>query len=411
MVPPPSPEPGAARAADALPLAAVRVVHVTTVPMSLSTHLAGQVSYVRGLGGEVHVIASPGPELEEFGSREHVSVHGVPMIRAITPSRDLVALWRLWRTLRRLRPEIVHSHTPKGGLLGMLAATLAGTPVRVYHIRGLPFVTSTGPRRALLRATEWISCHLAHRVLAVSGSMRGLAIAEGFCPPEKIAVPAWGSGNGVDAAGRFRPQPALVRAQARARCGLPRDALVVGFLGRLSRDKGIVELAEAWRLVRERHPDARLILVGWNEMAGVGPEVERALRGDPSVHFTGPVKDTVPLYAAMDLVALPTYREGFPNVALEAAAMGLPIIATRVPGCVDAVEDGVTGLLVEARDARGLADALERYLSDPALRARHGEAARRRALSRFSPGVIWEAVVHEYRSLLAGREGARPCAG
>lgn len=377
-----------------------KLLHVTTVPVSLATHLSGQLGFVRRHGFSVHVITSPGPELAPFAEREQVPVDAIPMARAITPGKDLVAIWRLWRTLRRLRPDLVHSHTPKGGLLGMIAATLAGTPVRIYHIRGLPFVTATGLRRRLLRLSERTSCALAHRVLAVSHSMRSLAIEEGLCPPGKIKVLLGGSGNGVDT-DRFRPAPAEARRAARAGRGLPADALVVGFVGRLTRDKGIRELARAWTGIRDREPRAHLLLVGWDEADDPGSrEAVAALRADPRVHLTGPVPDTTHAYAAMDLVALPTYREGFPNVALEAAAAGLPIVATSVPGCVDAVEDGATGLLVPAQDAAGLERALQRYLADPALRARHGEAGRRRAVAQFRREAIWAAIVAEYQDLL-----------
>jgi glycosyltransferase involved in cell wall biosynthesis len=349
----------------------------------------------------IHVITSPGPELDAFAGREGVAVHAIPMERAITPGRDLLALWRLWRTLRRIRPDVVHSHTPKGGLLGMMAAALARVPVRVYHIRGLPFMTATGLRRRLLRTSELVSCSLADRVLAVSHSMRTIAVQEGFCPADKVKVLLGGSGNGVDADTRFRPPRDEERRLARAARGIPCDAVVIGFVGRLTRDKGTCELAQAWRSLRERCPRARLLLVGTIEAHDASTRrALSSLRSDPRVHFTGHVADTVPLYAAMDMVALPTYREGFPNVAMEAAAMALPIVATDVPGCRDAVEDGVTGTLVPTRDPVALARGLERYLLDPPLRVRHGESGRRRVLAEFRREAIWEAIAAEYRGLL-----------
>lgn len=375
------------------------VVHVMTIPVSLF-FLAGQAAAVRRAGFEVHAVASPGRALQAFGEREGVAIHGVPMTRAITPAQDLRALWRLWRTLRRLRPQIVHAHTPKGGLLGMLAAWLSGTPVRIYHMRGLPFVTASGFRRPLLRAVERLSCALAHRVLAISHSTRAIAVQEGICAAGKIRV-LLGGGNGVDATDRFVPKDESIRSSTRARHGIPPDALVVGFVGRLAHDKGIVELARAWVRIRETDPRLHLLLVGpLEEENAVPADVIAGLRGDPRVHLTGLDWETPPLYAAMDVVALPTYREGFPNVPLEAAAMALPVVATKVPGCVDAVQDGVTGTLVPARDAGALASALLGYLSDPALRARHGEAGRRRVLAEFRREAISQAVADEYRSLL-----------
>jgi glycosyltransferase involved in cell wall biosynthesis len=378
-----------------------------TVPVSLF-FLSGQVSFMRASGLDVHAIASPDTYLASFGEQEGIPVYAVPMTRSITPLQDSRALWRLWRLLRRLRPDIVHAHTPKGGLLGMIAATLARVPIRVYHVRGLPFVTASGWRKRLLKTTERASCALAHRVLAVSHSMRRIAVAEGLCAAEKIAVLAGGSGNGVDATGRFGPQPAHVRRDARARLGIPQDALVVGFVGRVVREKGAVELATAWKALREIEPRLHLLLVGRVETEDAVPrEVLAELQADPRVHLTGVDPNTPPLYAAMDVVALPTYREGFPNVALEAAAMGLPIVATSVPGCVDAVVDGVTGTLVPARDAGALASALGGYLADPALRGRHGAAARARVVAAFRREVIWEALETEYDALLAASAAGR----
>lgn len=382
------------------------VVHVMTVPLSLR-FLSGQPRFISERGFTCHVITSPGVELDEFGRSEGVPVHGVEMPRRITPLRDLVAVWRLWRLLRSLRPDVVHAHTPKGGLLGMIAAWLARVPVRIYHIHGLPYVTQRGAKRLLLESTERLSAHLATCVLAVSESMRRLALQDDLCPDSKVKVLLGGTSNGVDALRRFRPLPAAVRAATRERLGIPLEARVVGFVGRLVRDKGVAELAEAWRSLREEFPDAHLLVVGpLEERDALPPDVVERLRSDASVHLVGFENDTPPLFAAMDVVALPTYREGFPNVPLEAAAMELPIVATLVPGCTDAVADGITGTLVPARDAAALSRAIAAYLRDPALSARHGLAGRERILRDFQQEALWEAVAHEYDSLLAGARGS-----
>jgi glycosyltransferase involved in cell wall biosynthesis len=368
--------------------------------------LRGQVRFMSARGIDVTAISSAGPDLDAFAESEGVMVASVEMPRRITPFGDLGAVTALRRIMRRVRPDIVHAHTPKGGLLGMIAAALAGVPVRIYHMRGLPMSTATGARRRLLSATEWISCRLAHRVLCVSHSVRDEAVAEGLCPPGKIKVLLGGSGNGVDATGRFDPDKLELdsRSLTRRRLGIPDDAIVAGFVGRLVRDKGIVELFDAWTRLREEFSTAHLLLVGPFEPRDPVPAgLESALREDPRVHLVGMDWNTPPLYSAMDLVVLPTYREGFPNVPLEAAAMRLPVVATRVPGCIDAVADGGTGVLVPARNGPALTDAVRGYMRDPALRRAHGHAGRERVLREFRQEALWEALHTEYEDLLADR--------
>jgi glycosyltransferase involved in cell wall biosynthesis len=385
--------------------AAVRatVVHVMTDPGSL-TFLSGQASFIRDAGFAVHAVASPGEYLSYFRDKEGATVHAVPMSRSISPVRDVVALWRLCRVLRGIRPDIVHAHTPKGGLLGMLAAWICGAPIRIYNLRGRRDEAASGPIRHLLRLCERTTCSLAHRVIPVSHSLRRGLIEDMICRPDKIKVLVGGSGNGVDATERFKPLAESVRLATRARYQIPSEALVIGFVGRLTGDKGIAELTRAWKRLREEEPRLHLLLAGDVDPASPAPrEIIAALEADPRVHRAGWDWNTPPLYAAMDVVALPTYREGFPNVALEAAAMALPIVATSVTGCVDAVQDGVTGLLVPARDAEALGDALLRYLSNRMLRTAHGAAARRRVLAEFRREAIWGAIAGEYRDLVERR--------
>jgi lipopolysaccharide/colanic/teichoic acid biosynthesis glycosyltransferase/glycosyltransferase involved in cell wall biosynthesis len=382
------------------PFNPMRLVHITTVPESLA-FFDGQVGYLRSMGISVSAVSSPGDRLNDFGARHGIDVHPVAMRRRISPIRDLAAVLRLWMLLRRLRPDVVHTSTPKAGLLGMIAAFLAGVPVRVFHNLGLPHLSARGIKRLLLRLSSHLSCALAHRIFCVSYSMsqesRGLGVSD------RAVVLGHGSVDGVDAEGRFNPEvvPASAGVEFRVANDIPLAATVVTFVGRLVRDKGLVELARAWDMLSDGVPSAYLVIAGEFEPQDPIPaEVRRQLCEHPRVRLCGFVRDTPALYKASDLLLLPTYREGFGNVVIEASAMALPVVATRVPGCIDSVEDGVTGVLVHARDAASLAGAIRAYLLSPALRLAHGQAGRERVLRDFRPEPIRRQSLEEYRHLL-----------
>jgi glycosyltransferase involved in cell wall biosynthesis len=379
------------------------LVHITTVPETLN-FFQGQIAYMKDQGFEVHAVSSPGPRLTEVAVREKIPVHAAEMPRRITPLKDIHALIRLFRLFRQLKPDIVHAHTPKGGLLGVLAARLAGVPAVVYSLHGLPFLTANGFKRKLLSCTEAFTCRLSHRVLAVSFANRRRVLAEGFCPSNKIQVLGSGSCNGVDAAGRYNPEklPPRTRESIREHYHIPSESLVLGYVGRIVRDKGITVLEKAWQHLRVKFPTLFLILIGPVEPQDPVPApVMARLEADPRVRFTGWQNDLPSLYAAMDVLALPTYREGFPVAPLEAAAMGLPVVATRVDGCVEAVEDGVTGLLVRIGDSESFADAIKILLTDVEIRTKMGREGRSRVLKKFKMEQIWDLLYHEYIKLLS----------
>ena len=384
-----------------------KIVHIVTVPDSLHTFLGGQIGYMKNCGFEVEAVSSPGQSLDDFGDAEEIDVHSVPMPRKISPLRDLYALILLYRTLKRIRPHVVHAHTPKAGLLGMIAAWLARVPIRIYHIRGLPMLTLKGVRRWLLRTAEALSCKLAGSVLCVSQSVRRIAITQDLCPAEKIRVLCSGSGNGVDGQVRFNPSSIdfKTRTSIRDRLKLAPTDLVLGYVGRIARDKGIEELAEAWDSIREDYSNVYLVILGERDFRdSVSEAVFERLESDLRVSLVGNVAQPEHYYAAMDVCVLPTYREGLPNVLLEAAAMGCPAVATRVPGCVDAVVDGESGTLVPAQDYKALAGAIRGYLESETLRRTHGENGRLRVLQEFQQERIWQALASRYRELLHAQD-------
>lgn len=383
----------------------VSVVHVVTVPVTLE-FLAGQAEFMSASGFSLAFVSASGEGQKDFALRERAAVHTVAMSRRITPAADLRALWALFRLLRRMSPTIVHAHTPKAGLLAMLGARAAGVPVRIYHLHGLPYETARGLKRLIQTTGERVACAAATRVLSVSRSVAARAAGDRLCHPSRLQVPGPGSIAGIDAQVSFNPAHADGQPLRRL-LGIPSDAVVVGFVGRLARDKGIETLWDAWTQLRDAHPGARLLIVGPDETSRgdqrLPAALTDALASDPRVHRTGAVqRDVLPqYYAAMDMLCLPTFREGFPVTVLEAAAMGLPCVASRVTGCVDAVVDGATGVLVRAGDAGVLRFALDRYIREPHLRRRHGVAARARAVQHFRPRAVWEALRNQYLELLA----------
>lgn len=372
----------------------MRLLHVLTVPITLR-FLRGQVGYVAAHGFDVHVACAPGPKLDEFVAANEVTGHGVELTRTVSPAADARSLFEMSALIRRLRPDVVHAHTPKGGLIGMMAAASQRVPRRIYHLRGMPLLTARGPLKNVLWATESTSFACAHRVLAVSPSLADAARRLRIAGAAKAKVLAGGSGNGVDARGRFSPANAPAREDAREKLGLRSETTVVTYVGRLVGDKGVAELMEAWSTLCGRG-DAQLLVVGpLEERDALPSEVVRRLHG-AGVRHVGFTEDMPLVYAASDLVVLPSHREGFPNVPLEAAAMGLPVVTTDAVGCVDSVVHDVTGTIVPVGDARMLAAAIAAYLDDARLRVEHGEAGRTRVLRDFDPERIWRELLAEY---------------
>jgi glycosyltransferase involved in cell wall biosynthesis len=349
---------------------------------------------------DVHIVASPDPRLDVFGREEDAVVHPVQIKRAIDPVADAVALARVTSLLRRLAPDVIHASFPKAGLVGTMSAVAARVDARIYHMRGLRYESMEGAGRRLLWLTERATCSAARRVLCNSHSCAEQAITDGVCPREKIVVIGSGSSNGVDARGHFDPEAAPeARGRIRERFGIPSDAIVYGFVGRVVQTKGVGELVQAWRALRE-NPRAWLMVVGpLDHVDPISEELRHEIEEDERAVLTGNVADTRDYYAAMDVMALPSYREGFPNTVLEAAAMSKPVVATDVTGCRDSVVDGVTGVLVPVRSVEPLAAALRRYGDDEALRATHGAAARKRVLEEFEPERIWRGYLQLYHEL------------
>lgn len=383
------------------------IVLIVTAAIS-TVFFRGQIKWLREAGFKITLICSPGPQVKE-AEEQGAAVITIPMERNGAMLRDIQSLWRLWRVLRKIRPDIVNVGTPKAGLLGGIAARLAFTPHLVYTLHGLRFETASGWKRKVLMLAESVSCRNARDVRCVSPSVRERAIQFRVLDYEKAYVVGAGSANGVDCE-HYRPTPQkrLRAHNLRAVLGIPFSAPVIGFVGRFTRDKGFAELYRAYSLLRQSWPELHLLLVGdFDDSDPVDPAIREQLPRDPNVHLTGLVSDPAPYYWTMQILALPTYREGLSVVCLEAQAAGVPVITTNATGAVDSVLDGVTGRAVPARDEQALLAALQELLVNVQKREQMGQAAMRWVQDHFRQEVIWNALLQDYCKILEQKPDRR----
>jgi glycosyltransferase involved in cell wall biosynthesis len=375
----------------------VNICIVVAAPITLKAFLVGHLSALAERAN-ITLVADFGPEDDQFPWPGNVSRIRLPIRRKIAPWSDGTNLFSLYRLFRRRSFDIVQSVTPKAGLLTMTAAWMARCPRRVHWFTGQVWVTRTGLMRALLKSADRLIARLASQILVDSASQRELLIAQGIVPAAKSAVLARGSICGVDTA-RFRPD-AAARERVRRRHGIPVDSVVYLYLGRINRDKGVLDLAHAFADAGVWHGGAHMLLVGPDE-----GNLRAALASATAVcadrlHHADATDRPEEYFAAADVFCLPSYREGFGTTILEAAATGVPAVGSRIYGITDAIVEGETGLLFEAGDIGQLAQSLRTLGGDTGLRRSMGEKARERAVRDFSSAVVTAALLELYGRLL-----------
>lgn len=388
----------------------MRIVRVTTVPFFLLHHLRGQVDAAVAAGHEVTVVSSPVDGADALARWPGVGYEAIDIPRPISPLRDLLAVWRLFRFFRAHRPDIVHSATPKAGLLCALAGWWARVPVRLHTFTGQAWAERTGVVRQIGKFADRVIIALNTRTYADSQSQCEYLVRERVARTGLVHVLGAGSLGGVDL---LRLNPAQHQAAGDAvaqRLGIRDGAKVIVFIGRVNRDKGIAELIEATSLLTQRGIDHRLILVGPFEpdLDPLPAPILARIRDDPTIDAMGYDPEPEKYLALADVLCLPSYREGFGNVVIEAAVMGVPTVGTDIVGLRDAVEDGATGILVPPKNVPALADALDALLSDDTRRRSLGEAARERAARLFDARVVNALVLQEYERLGHRSRGLRP---
>ena len=384
-----------------------KIAYVTTVALSLRLLFANQLAHFHRSGFDVTAISGGGEDLEAVRASgiRHILV---PFTRRMSPLSDLAATWRLYRVFRRERFAIVHTHQPKPGLFGQLAARLAGIPIVVNTVHGFLFTErSSGFKRRGWIALERVAARCSDRLLCVSAEDAETAVRERICPADRVIH----IGGGIDVR-RFSRDAVDTEQVARLRTELhiPPGAPVVGFVGRLVREKGIPELLEAFDAVHRALPEAVLLIVGPDDPdkhdALTHEAVAAAHPGIP-VRFAGYRHDMPALYALMDVFVLPSYREGLPQTLMEAAAMSVPAVATDVRGCREIVVHGETGLIVPPADGQALAAALVRLLRDNEETAAMGKNAAARARLRYDERAVFVRLQHLYSELLGDEAAPR----
>lgn len=359
-----------------------------TIGRSASSFLRGQLSWFRQQGWRVILVTSPDEAAHQTIEREGVEFHPITMKRDISLFADVRALMQWIAAIRRYRPDVVNVSTPKAGLLGGLAAWALRVPRRLYVVRGLRAEGATGIMGSILRRLEWLSIHLATDVVFVSESLAAESERLGLARGKRSWVIGAGSSNGVPADAVAARSSAIDRPVLRTEIGFTETDFVVGFVGRITRDKGVDTLLGT--LASDRiDPSVKLFIIGPLEEPEWGRQIDILGGRVKRLPWTDDVWGHL---AVIDVLALPTLREGFPNVVLEAAAASVPAITTRATGAVDSVIHGQTGFLIDAGDSADLVARINELARDPALAAKLGSVARDRAVSKFHPETIWRGL-------------------
>jgi len=379
----------------------VRLCIMTTVPLTVVFFYGEQIDFLREKGFDITVITSPDNLLDKRISKSCRLVL-IPMIRGISPFLDLIALGKVFREIRNGRFDMIQYCTPKAALLGSFSSWILRVPVRLYLMWGLYYSGQQGLKRKGMKFVENLICFFSTHIAPDSKGNRDFALKEKLCPADKISVVGEGSANGIDLK-KFNPERLKpVGVEIRRKYDIPEQAFVLGFVGRLRGDKGINELVLAFKQLLSRYPDIYLLLVGpWEGgLSEIRKEEEEFIRShNKQVVYVGYQERVEEFMAAMDIFVLPSYREGFGVVNIEASAMGLPVVSTSIDGTRDSVIDNQTGFLVPVKSVEDLAGQIEKLIKDRALRKKMGEAGKGWA-KKFEQHSHWEKIFQHRLRLL-----------
>lgn len=370
-----------------------KIIRAVTVPQSLGFCREVMIK-MRAMGYDMVAVTSPGPELDELRDKDGFHCVEVPMQRHISVVNDLKSLIRMIRVFRKEKPQVVHSMTPKAGMICMVAAWLTRVPVRIHTFTGLVWPTATGLKRKILMMTDWLTCACATHVIPEGQGVLN-DLKNGGITKKPMKVLGYGNVRGVDME-RFSP--------ARFKATKNPDVFTFVFVGRIVGDKGINELVEAFVKLHDKHKNTRLVLVGKyeHELDPVSDKTRKLIDTNEGIVACGPKygDDLLQMYVDADCFVMPSYREGFPNTVLEAGAMGLPSIVTDINGSREIIENEKNGLIVPSKNANALYDAMERMLTDDKAREIMKSNARQIIESRFEKNFVQKCQIEFYKRIL-----------
>ena len=384
-----------------------KLIRITTVPISFKVLLKGQLRFMTSNGFDVKGVSSEGEELREIHENEGIVMEAINMSRKITPFQDLKSLWEMWNFLRKEKPQIVHTHTPKAGIIGMLAARLAGVPHRLHTVAGLPLMEATGIKRKILNFVEKLTYSSATRVYPNSKGLYDFILQNNFTQSNKLKIIANGSSNGINTT-FFSPAQVseIEKVKLGEKLNIQPDDFVFVFVGRIVSDKGINELIKAFSELQTAENNQltgiKLLLVGGleSDLDPLNPETLAEINQNRDIISVGFQQDVRPFFAISDALAFPSYREGFPNVVMQAGAMGLPSIVSDINGCNEIIVEGENGLIIPSKNVEKLKEKMLTLARDKNLYTKLKENSRRMIESRYEQSVVWNALLEEYEGLL-----------
>ena len=376
-----------------------KIIRITTVPASLKTLLKGQLKYVSQNGYDVIGVSSEGFELNEVAVNESVRVFALNMTRTISPIKDLISLLNLYILLIREKPDIVHTHTPKAGTIGMIASFLARIPVRLHTVAGLPLMEVNGAKRILLNIVEKITYFCATKIYPNSYGLKDIIVNSKFTSENKLKVIGNGSSNGIDT-NHF--DPSLFSDQERnslkKTLNIEDKDFVFIFVGRLVGDKGVNELIESFNLLSIKNNKIKLLLVGpfEDDLDPLQVVTKQKIEKNNQIIFVGFQEDVRPYFAISNLLVFPSYREGFPNVVMQAGSMGLASIVTNINGSNEIIINNFNGLIIPKKDSNSLKKSMQFFLENETILFDFSKKSRNNIIEKYHCEIIWKLLVNEY---------------